>query len=77
MSLKTKFYNLPLHTRPNDSYSLDMDQVCGVLELYKFDIDQVSGELAERAVNLLTDTLTLSQRERVHLTPSPSGRGQG
>ena len=35
-----------------------MDQVCGVLGLYRVDIDQVCGELAETAVILLTDTLT-------------------
>ena len=50
-----------------------MDQVCGVLEMYKVDIDQVCGELTKTAVILLTDTLTpaLSQRERELNVPSP------
>jgi hypothetical protein len=57
-----------------------MDQVCGVLELNKVDIEQVCTELIEIAVILLTDTLTpaLSQRERGLNSPlSPLGRGLG
>ena len=60
-----------------------MDQVCGVLGLYKVDIDQVFTELAERAVIILMDTLTLTLSLKGRgecLAPSPfqgEGRGEG
>jgi hypothetical protein len=38
---KNKILKLTDHTRPTDSYSLDMDQVCGVLGLYRTNTNQV------------------------------------
>jgi hypothetical protein len=80
MSLKTKILINRQYPNALKGHRIDLNQVCGVLGLYKVDIDQVCTELIETAVILLTNTLTptLSQRERgLNSSLSPLGRGLG